>query len=197
MSSIAEDLVWLLLDDNSGEFLVDRGHVAFAVEVAALLDMAADLTEVTVGEMLADGRFGFTALRRNHLEDVLFRAAERGRTCAMPARRFGIFRMWSWPTLDFSGKRALRGSIRRALSDTAGTDVRTAVLIALLTAVHGMAAQWPDRQSDEVDRLAWRVLRAHPACREILDVVRRRTQADYAASFCGMVQPIFQRQPQW
>ncbi|WP_405139696.1 GPP34 family phosphoprotein [Nocardia sp. NBC_01388] len=108
----------------------------------------------------------------------------------MPARRYGLFRRWSWPTLDCPGKYALRTSIHRALIDPSDSDPRTAVLIALLTAVHALPPQCPDRHPGEVDRLASRVLLSHRSSHGVLDSVRRRIQQDYAASFCGMVPPM-------
>ncbi|WP_327140319.1 GPP34 family phosphoprotein [Nocardia sp. NBC_01327] len=189
MTSIADDLLWLLLDDHTGEFLVDRAHVAFALEAAVHFEAATPTSEGT-GESL---RFAVREPQRHSLEDVLSRLADDRRTCAMPARRFGLFRRWSWPTLDCPGKYALRTSIHRALIDPADSDLRTAVLVALLTAVHALSPQCPGRQPGEVDRLASRVLLSHSSSHDVFDSVRRRMQADYAASFCGIVQPMFQR----
>lgn len=159
MESITDDLVWLLLDDETGEAIRDRREVGVVIEAAAG--------------------------RAEKLSVVAGRLAERSRVCAMPIRRWGVLPARCFPTLDYSGKTALRASLRDALWGAQPSDWRIPALIALLASVDAVAAQFPDIAVAEVERATADFLTCRTDCRDLARQAREAICRDYARSFCG------------
>lgn len=175
MESITDDLVWLLLDDATGEAIRDRREVRVVIEAAAGVD-------ARCGTSLRRSR-GRVGGRAETLTSVAGRLSERSRVCAMPIRRLGLLPGRCFPTLDYAGKKALRASLRGALWGEQPSNRRISELIALLASVDALAAQFPDIAVAEVERACADFLNCRTDYWQLAQQVRAAICRDYARSF--------------
>ncbi|MFI1917231.1 GPP34 family phosphoprotein [Nocardia sp. NPDC020380] len=197
MTSIADDLAWLLLDDDTGRFLVDRSTDSHALGVALELDAAPDLRAITPAQIRPDHGPRAAALRQRQLDRVLTRNAERQRICAVPMRRFGVFPGWRWPTLDYDSKVATRRDIERELFDPTRriSDPPTVMLIALLDAVHVLQPQCPEHDAASINRQVADMLGRRAYARLPSTVVRDMIGGDYRTVIGDLAYPLLRRIP--
>ncbi|WP_219418426.1 GOLPH3/VPS74 family protein [Pseudonocardia nigra] len=163
MSTITEDLVLLLLRPDTGRPVVDSTSLDRAIGGALLLDLStrdrvtadredakARLTltnAAPTGDPLLDAalaRLGPAPLKaqkaverlaRKTREPVLERLAERGLVRRERTRPLGLFPLTSWPAVDASARKELRGRVAAVLLDGKAPDQHLALLISLLHAV--------------------------------------------------------------
>jgi hypothetical protein len=161
---IAEDVLLLLLDDDSGAFL--SGSNASAVLAGAVL---AELALTGAAEVETEsGRWRRTQVvveqphevtdpvlvaaldaigeKRRSPQDLVghigkqlperlcARLAERGILRREDSKILGLFPRTRWPAEDSQREQALRGQLQRALVGGEDPDVRTAVVVAVLNA---------------------------------------------------------------
>lgn len=161
---VAEDLLLLLLDDESGTFTTANHREALAG--AALAELAADnaveldsrgglwkRTTVSLDEagVVDDPVLRLVADRiaekprspedivgrvGRDVEDALCaRLVERGVLRRDEHKVLGLFPRTTWPAADSSRERRLRDDLRAVLLDGRDPEPRTGVLIALLVAI--------------------------------------------------------------
>lgn len=163
MTTLAEDLVLLLVDPGSGRIVVDATALDRGIAGALLLDLAlrermgADVDGRRVwlhvadpaptGEPVLDAAMatlGVERLRavraverlsRQAREPVLRRLQARGLVRRIHGRRLGLFPATRWEVLDFATHRVLRERVAVVLLHGGPPDVRLACLISLLYAV--------------------------------------------------------------
>ena len=163
MTTIAEDLVLLLLDPRSGRAVVDSTSLDRAIGGALLLDLATReristdgagaKVRLTVadaaptGDALLDEALSRLAgkpvraqnaverLARRTRTPVLERLVERGLVRREQRRLLGIFPITTWPPADAGPAKELRGRVAAVLSDGAKPEQHVALLISLLHAV--------------------------------------------------------------
>jgi hypothetical protein len=158
---LAEDLLLLLTDDESGKLLASQGAAAIALGGANLVE----LTLTGKVALSADGRVAVgdpsppadevlaTALATltdhqgdkpqavigkigKDLRPILYqRLADSGTLREKHARILGIFPTTTWPAIDGQHEAEIRRLIDQALGQGAVPDPRTAALIALLHAM--------------------------------------------------------------
>jgi hypothetical protein len=163
MTTIAEDLVLLLLDQRSGRALVDSTSFDRVIGGALLLDLAtreritadgagakarltvADATPT--GDALLDeavsrltgkpvrAQKAVERLARRTRVPVLERLVERGLVRREQSRLLGIFPVTTWPPVDPTPGKELRGRVAAVLADGAQPEQHVALLISLLHAV--------------------------------------------------------------
>lgn len=166
MSRLAEDLVLLLLDDESGKSTVDLGRRYRGVGSAVLVDLVragrvsipatADAREarVVVDNASATGdpaldtglaklgdkpqKVGWAAENLGHVcwQPLLERLAADGAVRHAENRVLGLVKTTSWPSADGTREQGIRAGIAAALGG-AQPDEETAVLITIL---HGIGA---------------------------------------------------------
>lgn len=163
MTTIAEDLVLLLLDPATGRFVVDGTALNHAIGGALLLDLSlrdritadgdgarARLTVTEsepIGDALLDAALERLAgrpmraqraverLARKQRDPVLERLAACGLVEQRAERRLGVFPATSWPAVDKEPAASLRAAIAGVLRDGDEPDERLACLISLVHAV--------------------------------------------------------------
>jgi hypothetical protein len=168
MPALAEDLVQLLFDDETGRSVVSQYYLDAAIGGAVLLELVS-AGRVSISAPDASGRR--TALVRDAsptgdeiLDDALVRLAaaplalqkaieslvkgarvavlnrlvERGLLRHDVSRVLGIFRLTSWPAADAAHEAQVRADIVAALQEDIEADPHTASLIALLHAVKAL-----------------------------------------------------------
>ena len=163
VTTIAEDLVLLLLDPESGRALVDRTSFDRAVGGALLLDLTvigritadgdgarARLTVTdagTTGDPLLDDALGRLSgrpiraaravekLARKTRRPVLERLAERGVVVREDEKVLGLFPTTRWHTGDPRPRASLQAGIAAVLLGKAEPNERQAGLVSLLHAV--------------------------------------------------------------
>jgi hypothetical protein len=165
MTLIAEDVLLLLLDDESGK-LTATTSMDNVLGGAILIELAlAEQVAVTVPERRwASGkvrvvgapapadpvlRHGLTMiaekerraqdlvprLGRGRRDELLQRLAERGLVHRQEDRVLGLFPRRRWPAADSAHEELVRRRLHAALVDGAEPDSRTAAIIAILSAV--------------------------------------------------------------
>ncbi|WP_063002713.1 GPP34 family phosphoprotein [Nocardia mikamii] len=170
MTSVSHDLMWLLLDDDTGRLLVDRHTASRALAVAAFADNAH-------GSANYRPTVPPRRLRRRSL-DALHAA---GRVRRDRIRFGGVIWRTTWPTADLLGKQALRCSLQRALFDAQPADEATRALIAILHTAGALAIQCPRWRNRETIYWAQQFIAQHHDCThlaESLTHIERQTLAD-------------------
>ena len=164
MQTIADDLLLLLLDDETGKPRIDRTRLDYALAGAVLLELALDGridvvagplrsaavvvvdTRATEDEILDDGlrRIGERRRRADRLVPVvgkglrrrlLARAERSGLLRREHGRVLGLIPVQRWPGADGTRKSQILRRVREVLVDGARPDARTSALIALLSSV--------------------------------------------------------------
>lgn len=163
MITIAEDLVVLLHDPETGRPTVDSVSLDRAVGGALLLDLSlvervtadsdgarAKLSVIEgkpIGDALLDDALGrltgdpvraqraVERLSKKTRGAVLDRLVERGVLRKEESRRLGIFPSTAYPVADKEPGAALRAQLKRVLLEGADPDQRLACLVSLLHAV--------------------------------------------------------------
>ncbi|MFC4949973.1 GOLPH3/VPS74 family protein [Pseudonocardia sp. GCM10023141] len=163
MTTVAEDLVLLLLDLQNGRPIVDRVSLDRAIGGALLLDLSvrgrvsadgdgarAKLAVVEgkpIGDALLDdalSRVGSGAVRaqraverlsRRTREPVFERLVARGVIARSSGRMLGLFPVTTWTVLDPAPREALRAQLAQALLKGVEPDQHIACLVSLLHAV--------------------------------------------------------------
>jgi hypothetical protein len=164
MPTLADNLLLLLLDTDTGRPRVERTKLDYALAGAVLLELALDgridttpgpprRARVTVldasptrDDVLDDAlrRIQRRAARADKLVPalskglrarLLVRGVRDGRLRHEQDRLLGIFRRDRWPAANRSPGRELAGRLRNVLVVGATPDPRTAALVALLTSI--------------------------------------------------------------
>ncbi|MDQ1689241.1 MAG: hypothetical protein QOK42_2216 [Frankiaceae bacterium] len=163
MTTVAEDLVLLLLDPESGRSVVDSMSLDLAIGGALLLDLSirervtadgegatarlAVVDGAPTGDALLDDALARLAgtpvqaqkaverLARRTRGPVFDRLVERGLVRRDRSRLLGLLPVTIWPAADGGPAKELRGRVAAVLRDGAGPDRRLVLLISLLHAV--------------------------------------------------------------
>jgi|1185.fasta_scaffold11434_2 hypothetical protein len=164
MTTLADDLLLLLLDDRTGRPRLDRTKLDLALGGAVLLQLALDhrvdvapgsprrakvvvVDAVPTGDAVLDDalrRVGARPARADKLvpaiskglRPLLLERAERaGLVRREEDRVLGLFRRQRWPATDGVRGRELTGRLRDVLVVGATPDPRTSALVALLASV--------------------------------------------------------------
>ena len=211
MTLIAEDLLLLLLDDQSGK--PNTGHLDLALGGAVLVDLALDgLVEVAShGSLLGSAKLrrapgamagdrvlagALAAVAENKPaqklvakvgKGLLDPLAERQRRRGVLDRReekvLGLVTRTRWPSRDPSRKEAIRRGLVVILVQRGRADARSAALIGLLLAVHRLhrTVSHPDASARSVKKRAKEVAEESWASPTIKDAVAVATAATAAA----------------
>ncbi|MEU1550607.1 GPP34 family phosphoprotein [Nocardia sp. NPDC005745] len=188
MTALSEDLLWLLLEDNTGALLVDRPRLSHVLGVAVHLDTTGPAVVSKTSASTRPARI--PRATRAQQKMLLASLVAEGRVCQMPACRWAMAPAWRWPTLDIPAKTALRQDLQRSLFDAHPPTPRHAVLIALLRAVDTLEHQCPGWRRCEVRRAAT-AIETRPECHAAAHILRHAQQDTYATSFSGGIQPWF------
>ena len=211
MTLIAEDLLLLLLDDQSGK--PNTGHLDLALGGAVLVDLALEgLVEVAShGSLLGSAKLrrapgamagdrilagALAAVAENKPaqklvvkvgKGLLDPLAERQRRRGVLGRReekvLGLVTRTRWPSRDPSRKEAIRRGLVVILVQGGRADARSAALIGLLLAVHRLhrTVSHPDAGARSVKKRAKEVAEESWASPTIKDAVAVATAATAAA----------------
>ncbi|MFD4295088.1 GPP34 family phosphoprotein [Rhodococcus sp. NPDC058505] len=206
MTLLAEDLLLLLLDDDTGKPVVDGMVLPRALAGAVLLELTLDgvvepadgTGAVKKGRLVLRNRTApldpilahavaqlrgskpmkpeaaIEKLGTNLREAVLGRIVERGWVSESTGKLLGIFPTKTWPSVDATHERVVRGRLRAALVDGGEPDPRTAALIALLSAADAVPRVLPDVKKKAVRARAKEIAHgnwAAAAVRQSVDVV--------------------------
>ncbi|HEY3563105.1 MAG TPA: GPP34 family phosphoprotein [Kribbella sp.] len=161
---IAEDLLLLLYDDETGKPITGSPGLDYALAGAVLieltlnrkLDITADgrgrlqvLDATPTGDPILDERLAYVAERpgkkpKNQIgplskrlrDQLLTRLAERGVLEADRGKVLGLFPVTRWPAKDARHEQEVRTQLDAALGQGLLPDQRTAALIALLSALN-------------------------------------------------------------
>ncbi|MEU1205315.1 GPP34 family phosphoprotein [Nocardia sp. NPDC005825] len=153
-SLIAEDLLWLLHDDDTGRALLARPVIDRLLAGAILLEatgpdpdhLGVETSCVALPREFHTGR----GLR----ESLLCRLVDAGKVRRARVRRLGMFAVDAFPTADARGKRRLRTAVRRALLDSLRVDRHTEALIVLLSTIRATDAYCAGWSPELVERAA-------------------------------------------
>jgi hypothetical protein len=209
---IAEDLLLLLLDDETGApqssylttalggaVLVElalsscvrveggsRWHAAKIVPVAGAepADPVLAVGLATVGEQSRTAQDLVNRLGKGLTESLADRLVQRGILERHDDRLLGLFPRKRWPTVDLSHEQELRRSLAAALVDGQQPDQRTAALIALLSALDRshQSVDHPGLKAREVKRRAKEVADGDWAASAVGDAIQAATAAIIAAT---------------
>ena len=211
MTLIAEDLLLLLLDDQSGK--PTTGHLDLALGGAVLVDLALEGLVVvashgsllgsaklrrTPGAMAGDrilaGALGAVAenkpaqrlvvkVGKGLLEPLAERQCRRGVLDRREEKVLGLVTRTRWPSRDPSRKEAIRRGLVVILVQGGRPDARSAALIGLLLAVHRLhrTVSHPDASARSVRKRAKEVAEENWASPTIKDAVAVATSATAAA----------------
>jgi hypothetical protein len=212
MTTLADDLLLLLLDDVSGRPRIEgtkldyglAGGVLMQLALASRIDAAGPARRATVAvvdagpaedEILDDAlrRIGKQPRRADNLvaalskglrRRLLTRAEQRGQLRHERGRVLGVFPSDRWPAADDRRRRELTGRLREVLVVGRTPDADTAALVALLASVD--AAHVVVGVLDRAERKAVR-RRAREIGRGAwaADAVRRAVEAVQAAVAAG------------
>ncbi|WP_040872313.1 GPP34 family phosphoprotein [Nocardia exalbida] len=186
MTTLGEDLLWLLLDDNTGALLIDRPQLSHVLGAAVYLETSGPaVVSKTSGSTRPPRIPRSTRAQRKML---LAGLVAEGRVCQMPTHRWAVPQAWRWPTLDVPGKTALRQALQRTLFDAHPPTPRHAALIALLRAVDTLEQQCPGWHRSEIRRAAT-AIETYPECHAAAHTLRHANQDAYATSFSGGIRP--------
>ncbi|MCC3313803.1 GPP34 family phosphoprotein [Nocardia africana] len=180
MSPITHDLLWLLLDDDTGRLVIDRRTAGLAVAVAASADNAD-------GAVHSRRTVSPQRLRRRSLDAL--HAAHRVRRDRI--RLGGMIFRTTWPTTDLLGKQALRCALHRALFDAQPADDTTRALIAILHTAGALAIQCPRWPNRETAYWARQFIAQHDDCRRLAGSLARIEREALADSLGFGTRPLF------
>jgi len=208
---IAEDLLLLLLDDQSGK--PNTGHLDLALGGAVLVDLALEgLVEVAshgsllgsaklrrapgamAGDRILAGALGAVAenkpaqklvvkVGKGLLDPLAERQRRRGVLDRREEKVLGLVTRTRWPSRDPSRKEAIRRGLVVILVQGGRPDARSAALIGLLLAVHRLhrTVSHPDASARSVKKRAKEVAEENWASPTIKDAVAVATAATAAA----------------
>jgi len=208
---IAEDLLLLLLDDQSGK--PNTGHLDLALGGAVLVDLALDgLVEVAshgsllgsaklrrapgamAGDRILAGALAAVAenkpaqklvakVGKGLLDPLAERQRRRGVLDRREEKVLGLVTRTRWPSRDPSRKEAIRRGLVVILVQGGRADARSAALIGLLLAVHRLhrTVSHPDASARSVKKRAKEVAEESWASPTIKDAVAVATAATAAA----------------
>jgi len=208
---IAEDLLLLLLDDQSGK--PNTGHLHLALGGAVLVDLALDgLVEVAshgsllgstklrrapgamAGDRILAGALAAMAenkpaqklvakVGKGLLDPLAERQRRRGVLDRREEKVLGLVTRTRWPSRDPSRKEAIRRGLVVILVQGGRADARSAALIGLLLAVHRLhrTVSHPDASARSVKKRAKEVAEESWASPTIKDAVAVATAATAAA----------------
>ena len=211
MTLIAEDLLLLLLDDQSGK--PNTGHLDLALGGAVLVDLALDgLVEVAshgsllgsaklrrapgamAGDRILAGALAAVAenkpaqklvvkVGKGLLDPLAERQRRRGVLDRREEKVLGLVTRTRWPSRDPSRKEAIRRGLVVILVQRGRADARSAALIGLLLAVHRLhrTVSHPDASARSVKKRAKEVAEESWASPTIKDAVAVATAATAAA----------------
>ena len=211
MTLIAEDLLLLLLDDQSGK--PNTGHLDLALGGAVLVDLALDgLVEVAshgsllgsaklrrapgamAGDRILAGALAAVAenkpaqklvvkVGKGLLDPLAERQRRRGVLDRREEKVLGLVTRTRWPSRDPSRKEAIRRGLVVILVQGGRADARSAALIGLLLAVHRLhrTVSHPDASARSVKKRAKEVAEESWASPTIKDAVAVATAATAAA----------------
>ena len=211
MTLIAEDLLLLLLDDQSGK--PNTGHLDLALGGAVLVDLALDgLVEVAshgsllgsaklrrapgamAGDRILAGALAAVAenkpaqklvakVGKGLLDPLAERQRRRGVLDRREEKVLGLVTRTRWPSRDPSRKEAIRRGLVVILVQGGRPDARSAALIGLLLAVHRLhrTVSHPDASARSVKKRAKEVAEESWASPTIKDAVAVATAATAAA----------------
>ena len=211
MTLIAEDLLLLLLDDQSGKS--ETSHLDLALGGAVLADLALEgLVEVVshgsllgsaklrrapgamVGDRILAGALGAVAenkpaqrlvvkVGKGLLEPLAERQLRRGVLDRREEKVLGLVTRTRWPSRDPSRKEAIRRGLVVILVQGGRPDARSAALIGLLLAVNRLhrTVSHPDASARRVKKRAKEVAEENWASPTIKDAVAVATAATAAA----------------
>ena len=211
MTLIAEDLLLLLLDDQSGK--PNTSHLDLALGGAVLVDLALEgLVEVAshgsllgsaklrrapgamAGDRILAGALGAVAenkpaqrlvvkVGKGLLDPLAERQLRRGVLDRREEKVLGLVTRTRWPSRDPSRKDAIRRGLVVILVQGGRPDARSAALIGLLLAVNRLhrTVSHPDASARSVKRRAKEVAEENWASPTIKDAVAVATAATAAA----------------
>ena len=211
MTLIAEDLLLLLLDDQSGK--PNTGHLDLALGGAVLVDLALEgLVEVAshgsllgsaklrrapgamAGDRILAGALAAVAenkpaqklvvkVGKGLLDPLAERQRRRGVLDRREEKVLGLVTRTRWPSRDPSRKEAIRRGLVVILVQGGRADARSAALIGLLLAVHRLhrTVSHPDASARSVKKRAKGVAEESWASPTIKDAVAVATAATAAA----------------
>ena len=211
MTLIAEDLLLLLLDDQSGK--PNTGHLDLALGGAVLVDLALEgLVEVAshgsllgsaklrrapgamAGDRILAGALAAVAenkpaqklvvkVGKGLLDPLAERQRRRGVLDRREEKVLGLVTRTRWPSRDPSRKEAIRRGLVVILVQGGRPDARSAALIGLLLAVHRLhrTVSHPDASARSVKKRAKEVAEENWASPTIKDAVAVATAATAAA----------------
>ena len=211
MTLIAEDLLLLLLDDQSGK--PNTGHLDLALGGAVLVDLALEgLVEVAshgsllgsaklrrapgamAGDRILAGALAAVAenkpaqklvvrVGKGLLDPLAERQRRRGVLDRREEKVLGLVTRTRWPSRDPSRKEAIRRGLVVILVQGGRPDARSAALIGLLLAVHRLhrTVSHPDASARSVKKRAKEVAEESWASPTIKDAVAVATAATAAA----------------
>ena len=211
MTLIAEDLLVLLLDDQSGK--PNTGHLDLALGGAVLVDLALEgLVEVAshgsllgsaklrrapgamAGDRILAGALAAVAenkpaqklvakVGKGLLDPLAERQRRRGVLDRREEKVLGLVTRTRWPSRDPSRKEAIRRGLVVILVQGGRPDARSAALIGLLLAVHRLhrTVSHPDASARSVKKRAKEVAEESWASPTIKDAVAVATAATAAA----------------
>ncbi|MEV5650646.1 GPP34 family phosphoprotein [Nocardia sp. NPDC052254] len=181
MTPVSHNLLWLLLDDDTGRPLLDRATTGRALTVAAVADIAC-------GAPRQHGRSLSSRQRRERSLATLHstRCVRRD-----SIRMGGVVPRTVWPTVDLPGKQALRRALERALFDAQQPDRPTRALIAILHAADVLAVQFPRWPQHETGYWAGQFIVRHSDCAELAESLRRLDREALADALGFGARPLF------
>ena len=211
MTLIAEDLLLLLLDDQSGK--PNTSHLDLALGGAVLVDLALEgLVEVAshgsllgsaklrrapgamAGDRILAGALGAVAenkpaqrlvvkVGKGLLDPLAERQLRRGVLDRREEKVLGLVTRTRWPSRDPSRKEAIRRGLVVILVQGGRPDARSAALIGLLLAVNRLhrTVSHPDASARSVKKRAKEVAEENWASPTIKDAVAVATAATAAA----------------
>jgi Golgi phosphoprotein 3 (GPP34) len=213
MPTLADDLLLLLLDADTGLPRVERTKLDYALGGAILLELALHrrvnvspgappraavtvLDTSPMGDDVLDDAIQRTdsrpsradklapALSKGLRTRLLARAVRDGRLRHEQDRLLGLFRRDRWPATDLGPRQELAGRLHDILVVAATPDTRAAALVALLSSID--AAHVAVNVHDRATRAAVRRRAAEVDQGEwAADAVRRAVQALQAAVAAG------------
>ncbi|MGW7684496.1 GOLPH3/VPS74 family protein [Kribbella sp. NPDC054772] len=173
---IAEDLLLLLYDDETGKPIAGSPGLDYALAGAVLIELTLgrklDITsqgrlqvldDGPTGDPILDERLAFVvnkpgkkpkdqvgALSKRLRDQLLTRLAERGVLEADKGKVLGLFPVTRWPAKDARHEVEVRAKLESVLKVGTAPDERTGALIALLSALNVV----PRVVTDAVDKRA-------------------------------------------
>jgi hypothetical protein len=173
---IAEDLLLLLYDDETGKPIAGSPGLDYALAGAVLIELTlsrkVDITtqgrlevldRAPTGDPILDERLSYIAdkpgkkpknqvgaLSKRLREQLLARLADRGVLEADQGKVLGLFPVTRWPAKDARHESEVRAKLESVLKVGTAPDERTGALIALLSALNVV----PKVVTDAVDKRA-------------------------------------------